>query len=67
MLRWGLVADESEANPWLKEVLATRSKAALDEELEALRAFNDRAAAEERVETFLMPLFDGLGMVRLLD
>lgn len=35
--------------------------------LEAVRAFNDQVAAETRLQTFLMPLWDGLSLMRLLD
>jgi hypothetical protein len=35
--------------------------------MKALDVFNKRLANDPRFETFLMPMFDGLGMGRLAD
>ena len=35
--------------------------------MEALDIFNKELVNNERLETFLMPMFDGLGMGRLVD
>ncbi|KAE9973571.1 hypothetical protein EG328_004310 [Venturia inaequalis] len=57
ILRLGVIADSSDANPWSKKV----------GDLEAIDVFNKKLVEEKRLDTFLMPLFDGLGMARLLD
>lgn len=57
VLRRGLVADSSPANPW-----AARMK-----EEKGLVEFNEGLVGSERVEAFLMPLFDGVGCGRLVD
>ncbi|KAG0650414.1 O-methyltransferase 6 [Hyphodiscus hymeniophilus] len=68
ILRRGLIADSSEANPWSD---AAKQKAERnwkgDPDKEALDAFNKALVGSERCDVFLMPLFDGLGMGRLLD
>jgi hypothetical protein len=35
--------------------------------MDAIRVFNDKLVEDKRLETFLMPLFDGLGMAKLVD
>jgi hypothetical protein len=35
--------------------------------MDAIDIFNKKLVEEKRLDTFLMPLFDGLGMARLLD
>ncbi|KUI72568.1 O-methyltransferase MdmC [Cytospora mali] len=67
VLRKGIVADATATNPnyakdieWLGEERSRKSTKGLQE-------FNDKLVGEPRLETFLMPLFDGLGMARLLD
>lgn len=64
VLRRALVADSSDANPWSKEM---KEKTWRDGDMNALRVFNDMMVEEPRLETFLLPLFDGLGMARLKD
>ncbi|KAH6655896.1 O-methyltransferase [Truncatella angustata] len=71
-LRKGLVADDSEANPY-------RSAAAAEEKEEGeeyrgqrsdvgkVREFNDAVKASARLEAFLLPLWDGLNLARLVD
>lgn len=67
VLRKGIVADATPANPYyvadVKHNGEERSKALV----RALHEFNEKLAAEPRLEAFLMPLFDGLGMARLVD
>lgn len=65
ILRRGLIADSSSTNPWSTKQNGERNwkeedKAALDE-------FNKALVNSERCDTFLMPMFDGLGMGRLVD
>ncbi|KAI4858611.1 S-adenosyl-L-methionine-dependent methyltransferase [Hypoxylon rubiginosum] len=65
-LRKGLVADSGPDNP--------HRPADFDAEgswdaraVEAVREFNAAAAASDRLETFLCPLWDGLNLARLVD
>lgn len=63
VLRRGLVADSSEKNP---NRTITHSSWR-EQDMDALRHFNDDISKNIRLETFLMPLFDGLGMARMRD
>jgi|SRR5450432_70019 len=63
ILRRGLVADDSDANPWSN----AGNKTWHEGDLQALDRFNKMMVEEERLETFLMPMFDGLGMARMKD
>lgn len=67
VLRRAIVADATDANPHygaeVERVGAEQAKAFV----RPLREFNDKLAAEPRLEAFLMPLFDGLGLARLRD
>jgi predicted O-methyltransferase YrrM len=65
VLRRGLIADSSEANPWAGHAKAERTWREGD--MNALKEFNNQMLQSERLETFLMPMFDGLGMARLVD
>lgn len=66
ILRRGLVADCSPANPFYEEAM-TRDFGWGKGDLASLDKFNTMMKEEERMETFLMPLFDGLGLGRLKD
>jgi predicted O-methyltransferase YrrM len=61
----GLIADRTEANPWYSKQNGERNWK--PEDMEALDVFNKELVNNERLETFLMPMFDGLGMGRLVD
>ncbi len=39
-------------------------ESATDEDTTAIRAFNDRVAADDRVESFILPVGDGLTLIR---
>lgn len=65
VLRRGLVADASDANPWTAKMKANNKWREGD--IAALKEFNDQLAKNERLETFLVPLFDGLGLAKLVD
>ncbi|KAJ4396649.1 hypothetical protein N0V93_000870 [Gnomoniopsis smithogilvyi] len=67
VLRRGIVADASKSNPHFMADLERHGEEASRDFVKALHVFNDALAREERLETFLMPLFDGLGMARLKD
>jgi predicted O-methyltransferase YrrM len=66
VLRRGLVADDSEANPWTKK-LANKSEYETDSDVICMRKFNAAMHNNDRLEAFMMPLFDGFGLARLLD
>lgn len=64
VLRRALVADGSEDNPnWQLQ----RHVVNAENDLVALREFNTALANNERLEAFLMPIFDGVGLARLVD
>jgi predicted O-methyltransferase YrrM len=67
ILRRGLIADSSEANPWSNKAKQTAERTWKDADGEALDQFNKALVGSERCDTFLMPMFDGLGMGRLVD
>ncbi|KAK6523784.1 hypothetical protein TWF281_001756 [Arthrobotrys megalospora] len=59
VLKKGLVADSTDVNPNVADKIAgTR--------VPYLKEFNDLLASDKRVETFLLPAFDGLALVRVL-
>jgi predicted O-methyltransferase YrrM len=70
ILRCGLVVDRSPANPWsgiINKKNPLWNPTWKESDLTALDEFNKALVGSERVDTFLMPLFDGLGCGRLLD
>lgn len=67
VLRRGMVADATPTNPHWKLDVEQRGEKESRGFLEALHRFNEALVGETRLETFLMPLFDGLGMARLRD
>ncbi|KAJ3491486.1 hypothetical protein NLG97_g5583 [Lecanicillium saksenae] len=68
VLRRGLVANDTDENPWASGAkVREKSEYEKDNDIEALREYNDTAVKSERLEAFLMPLFDGIGMSRLRD
>ena len=54
------MVDRTDANPYNDQ--AWRQKMA-----DAMREFNDYVANEPRVEVVVLPLFAGLGLIRLKD
>jgi predicted O-methyltransferase YrrM len=67
ILRRGLIADSSDANPWSDKLKQQGEAAWKEGDMKALDEFNKMMAKEERIETFLMAMFDGLGMGILKD
>jgi len=67
ILRRGLIADSSDANPWSSSLKQQGERPWRGGDMAALDQFNKELAHNERLETFLMPMFDGLGMGRLVD
>lgn len=67
VLQQGTVADATPSNPNYVEGVAHFGERRVRELNAALHEFNDKLVAEPRLEAFLVPLFDGLGLARLLD
>lgn len=67
VLRRGIVADATGANPYYEREVERVGEEQARAFVRPLREFNDKLAAEPRLEAFLMPLFDGLGLARLKD
>ncbi|KAF3935257.1 hypothetical protein ABW19_dt0203475 [Dactylella cylindrospora] len=59
VIKRGLVADDSERNPERKDEMALTR-------VPYLREFNDLVASDPRVEAMILPVFDGLALVRVL-
>jgi len=66
ILRRGLVADSSDANPFASEE-AMNAMGWVHGDTKFLDEFNKLMKEEDRIEALLLPLFDGLGMGRLMD
>jgi predicted O-methyltransferase YrrM len=66
ILRRGLIADSSDANPWTAK-LKQGDRIWREGDMKALDEFNKELVRNERLDTFLMPMFDGLGMGRLMN
>ena len=69
VLRRAIVADDSSDNPAAEEKAQarTRSEYAGDSDIDCIREYNDAVVGSERLESFLMPLYDGLSIARLVD
>lgn len=69
VLRRGIVADPSDANPHAAEQAQRAAKAhyGRDTDLTALDEFNKAVASSKRIEAWLVPLWDGVMVGRLLD
>ncbi|KAI1207259.1 S-adenosyl-L-methionine-dependent methyltransferase [Annulohypoxylon truncatum] len=63
-LRRGLVADSSSDNPWLP---ADFDGVWEGSAVAAIRKYNKAAAENSRLETLMVPLWDGLNLARLVD
>lgn len=67
MLRRGIAADPTPTNPHYVSDVKKYGEEKVEIMVKPLHVFNDKLVAEPRLEAFLMPLFDGFGMARLLD
>ncbi|KAF4119791.1 O-methyltransferase [Geosmithia morbida] len=71
VLRRSLVADDSDENPHAKDSKARAEKEGRVEaaqlDLVKIREYNDLVVKSDRLEAFLLPLFDGVSIARLLD
>ncbi|KAK6206414.1 O-methyltransferase [Colletotrichum tabaci] len=65
VIRRGLVANSTEDNPWAERFRSIGLWS--DKDMEALDSFNTEVATNPRLENLLLPLFDGMGMSRLVD
>lgn len=68
VLRRALVANDTDQNPWTEAMqYNSPSGAGKAQDVKALREYNDLAVKSERLETCLMPIFDGVSMATLRD
>ena len=67
VLRRAIVADESDDNPWVEKEKKMRADYWKSDDLLRLREFNDSLNGDPRLEAFLIPLWDGVGVGRLVD
>ncbi|PSR97003.1 S-adenosyl-L-methionine-dependent methyltransferase [Coniella lustricola] len=67
VLRSAIVADDTERNPNVAEIVGRHGATSAEELIEPLRRFNKKLLEQPRLETVLLPLFDGLGMASLKD
>ncbi|KAM0333032.1 hypothetical protein ACHAQA_001689 [Verticillium albo-atrum] len=67
VLRRGIIADDSDQNPWIVQEKKERSEYWRSSDIEELRRYNDKVHGEPRLDAWLMPLFDGVNLARLVD
>lgn len=67
MLRRGIVADDSDNNPWVDKQSKDQSEYSQSSDVESIRQYNRIVLEEPRLDAWLMPLFDGVNMARLID
>lgn len=67
VLRRAIVADPTPSNPQYVVDVKRHGQEGSEAFVKALREFNDKLVGEPRVEAFLLPFFDGLGLGRLVD
>ncbi|KAF5486486.1 O-methyltransferase MdmC [Colletotrichum fructicola] len=67
VLRRGIVADDSDGNPWVQREKGERAAYWKSEDVEKLREFNRMVREDERLDSWLMPLYDGVHLARLVD
>ncbi|KAI2627478.1 S-adenosyl-L-methionine-dependent methyltransferase [Hypomontagnella submonticulosa] len=64
VLRRGLVADDSSDNPWKTDKYDGSQES---RNIPAIREYNKTVAENDRLEAFLVPLWDGVHLARLVD
>ena len=67
ILRRALVVDDSDDNPQAVLERAERAEYWKDTDLLKLREYNSMVMDEQRLDAFLLPLWDGVGCARLVD
>lgn len=63
----GIVADDSDANPWVERMKNVRASYGSSDDYDKLREYNAAVEAEPRLDSWLMPLYDGVNLARLVD
>lgn len=61
------MADDSDDNPWVDRQAQMKSEYGADNDIECIRKYNSAVVESQRLESFLMPLFDGVSVARLVD
>ncbi|PNH61244.1 hypothetical protein VD0002_g6533 [Verticillium dahliae] len=67
VLRRGIIADDSDENPWVVREKKERSEYWRSGDVDDLRRYNDKGHGDPRLDAWLMPLFDGVNLARLVD
>lgn len=67
VLRRGIVADDSDENPWVQREKGERAAYWKSEDVDKLREFNSAVHDDPRLDSWLMPLYDGVHLARLVD
>ncbi|KAH7376257.1 O-methyltransferase family protein [Plectosphaerella cucumerina] len=67
VLRRGIVADDSDNNPWVPKEKNERAQYGKSTDIELLRVYNKIVIESPRLDVFLLPLFDGVNLARLVD
>lgn len=68
VLRCGFVADASDSNPWRKYDFGPQRREYWNsDDILELRKYNENVKKNDRLESWLCPLWDGVNMSRLLD
>ncbi|CRK38504.1 hypothetical protein BN1723_018682, partial [Verticillium longisporum] len=64
VLRRGIIADDSDENPWVVREKKERSEYWRSSDVDDLRRYNDKVHGDPRLDAWLMPLFDGVNLAR---
>lgn len=67
VLRRGIVANPTATNPNYVETIARNGEERTNALADAIREYNDKVVSNPRLEAFLVPLYDGLSLARLVD
>lgn len=62
-----MVADDSDANPWVAKEKADRSSYWQSTDIADIRKYNKLVKENDRLDVFLLPLYDGVNLARLVD
>lgn len=67
VLRRGIIANPTATNPNYVRVVERTGEEKTHALAKAVHEFNDKVVSDSRLEAFLVPLYDGLSLARLLD
>lgn len=67
VLRRGIVADDSDGNPWVVKEKTERSEYWKSSDVANIREYNRLVKENDRLDAFLLPLYDGVNLARLVD